>query len=160
MGHPPAIWIIFRDARRYRRSAGQGKRYVQLNNRLRDFIWYVIIGVGFVGGVLLWVVYVSPHYTIDEKWPTLAYFTACLFGLVIRGYWRVRKPLRFWIALALLLCLHSLGYILLLRQIDRFSPIWYVITGAPEMILVGLVIAFTTKVMAASEKTRKHSRYS
>lgn len=125
---------------------------MQLNSRLRDFVLYVTIGVVAVGGFLLWLTYVTPYYTVDVKWPTLAYFTAFLFGMVIRAYWHVHKSQKFWIVLAVLFGLHVLGYILLLLQVARWPPIWYPITFVPEMFLICVVIGLTTRTLPSVKK--------
>lgn len=120
---------------------------MQLNRRLRDFILYIAIGVTSVGGFLLWLTYISPHYPVDAKWPTLAYFTAFLFGMVIRAYWRVPKSGKFWIVLLFLFALHLLVYTILLLRVREFSPIWYAITFVPEGGLIGGIVAFTTRIL-------------
>lgn len=125
---------------------------MQLNRRLRDFVLYVAIGIAAVGGFLLWLTYVSPYYSVDAKWPTLAYFTVFLFGMVIRAYWHVPKSRRFWIVLTALFGVYMLGYILLLRRVPRWPPIWYLITFVPEMFVICMVITLTTRIMPSVKK--------
>lgn len=131
---------------------------MQLSHRSRDFILYVSIGVTFVGGILLWVVYVTPHYTLDAKWPTLAYFSIFLFGMVLRGYWHAPKSAKFWAVLLTLFVLHVLGYVLVLLRVRRLPPIWYAITFVPEIFIIGLVLGYVARTVPSVSKGGQHIR--
>jgi hypothetical protein len=77
-----------------------------------------ILGLVFVLGLLV-------SHEVFAKWGALAIFTMGIFGFFISDSREHVKVHKFWALVAILLALHLTGWIIFLRQVGEWRPIWF-----------------------------------
>lgn len=118
---------------------------IKNNRRISKALWlafYVGIGllvvVGIVGFEALHGVRGSFH--IEARWAGLALWTPLIFGLVIRNlrkYWRL---LTFWMALAALLAIHLLAFVVILQRYPEWRPVWFMFVAIVESVFLSTIL--------------------
>jgi hypothetical protein len=107
--------------------------------------WYVVISLMVLLGIAAWVVYGPEHEWITKQWAWFLYFTIALFVLLVKMYWKVRKPRKFWALLLLLFVLHVLAYAPFLKYIPR--GFLYLLIIPLEAMLIFLIIKLVLNIM-------------
>ena len=86
---------------------------------------------------------------IPGQWIGLATFTVVLIVATIQSSKKYWRDVSYWFILAGLVCLHSLAFILILRNFPDFRMIWYVPIVVVEAGIFGgiydLLLARTTR---------------
>lgn len=88
--------------------------------------FFVYIGIALVVLVVFGVAIVlSKGAKISGDWIALAVYTAGLFWVTIRQSKRYWHRPGFWLAIAGLLVVHSLAFVVILRAYPQFRGIWF-----------------------------------
>lgn len=111
-----------------------------LSGKIRDYALYCLIGLVFVGLILLHAAYVPEKYYFGTKWVLLAAATCLTFAYPIRWFRRCWNSWRFWIALSCLLTIHLIAYIVILGRLRQF-PLLAValITGIEWKCIIAII---------------------
>jgi uncharacterized membrane protein YccC len=108
-------------------------------NRIRDFFLYIAIGL-IVGLLAMWLAFHSSRSGSEVfKWPGLAVNTAIVFGYTIKSNRVLWKRRSFWVTFFLLLCAHLFAFVIVLRLVDEFRPVWWIVIVPIESVVVGIV---------------------
>jgi hypothetical protein len=112
-------------------------------NRIRDFFLYIAIGL-LVGLLAMWLAFHSSRSGSEVlKWSGLAVNTAIVFGYTIKFNRVLWKRRSFWVILFLLLCVHLFAFVIVLRLVDEFRPVWWIVIVPVESVVVGIVLIAT-----------------
>lgn len=120
--------------------------------RIRDFALYIAIGL-LVGLSIMWLAFHSGRSGAEVfKWPGVAVITAILFGCTIKFNRVLWKRRSFWMTLFLLLCVHLFAFVIVLRLVVEFRPVWWIVIVPIEHVIVGTALIVTGHWLEPSEK--------
>ncbi|MBZ5676748.1 MAG: hypothetical protein LAP61_21110 [Acidobacteriia bacterium] len=112
-------------------------------NRIRDFVLYIAIGL-LVGLLAMWLAFHSDRSGSEVfKWPGLAVNTAIVFGYAIKFNRILWKRRSFWMTLFLLLFVHLFAFVIVLRLVDDFRPVWWIVIVPMESVVIGFALTAT-----------------
>ena len=103
-----------------------------LRELLRDLVFYLLIGGAIAVLALGYAVYLPDKYRPEDRWIGLIANTPVTLGYPLswfRHHWRVW---RFWSVWALLLLVHLLAFVVLLKHVEHFGLLWYVVLNQLE----------------------------
>ena len=89
-----------------------------------------------------------------SKWGGLVVDSILLFGWAIKHYKRLWRNRVFWNALTLLLAVHLAVFWFMLRAVQNWQMIWFLLTWPVELALIVTVIDWSM----AQFQTRHHQR--
>ena len=110
-----------------------------LGKIVQRFFLYVGIALAVLAAFAV-VIVLSKGGKVPSGWLALAVFTSCLFWITIRQsreYWR---RLGFWLAMAGLLVVHLLSFVVILRAYPEWREIWFVPVIIVEGGLFGAIL--------------------
>jgi hypothetical protein len=113
---------------------------------------YIVLGVIIVllFAIVAAMVYWSAFHVSDEslanwgKWAGLAAETALLFGYVIKQRRRLWRNNLFWRTLAGLLFVHTAGFSVILRNVEHWRMVWYLLIWPVEFALIATTLTWMT----------------
>lgn len=113
-------------------------------NRIRDFALYIAIGL-LVGLLAMWLASYTDRSAAAKifKWLALAVNTLIVFGYTIKFNRVLWKHRSFWVTLFLLLFVHLFAFVVVLRLVDEFRPVWWIAIVPLEYFVVGTVLIAT-----------------
>ena len=112
-------------------------------NRIRDFALYIAIGL-VVGLSIMWLALHSDRWGSEVfKWLALAVNTAIVFGYTIKFNRILWKRRSFRVTLFLLLCVHLFAFLNVLRLVDEFRPVWWIVISPIESVIINTAIFAT-----------------
>ena len=122
---------------------------MESQSRLRDFFWYVVIGLGVVVGIFgttfFLVRFVPEHDWPTKRWLAFTFFSVALFAIVVRMYWDARKPRKFWWLLALIFIVHVAAVVPLVPYIQH--AYFYALFMPFEAMVIVAVVKYFMNVM-------------
>jgi hypothetical protein len=110
------------------------------NRGFSDTFWYVTGGLLVLLGILLWLTYVPDKYTIPNKWGIFGIITIIMSVYVIRAFRHTRKSGGFWALLLGLFALHIFVFAMILRLVQQWPAILYVVIVPVELKLIELIL--------------------
>jgi len=108
--------------------------------RIRDFVIYVLIGVGVVAFIMV-LAFNRDFFHPEQiaRWGGLVLYTPVIFGAVIQQHRQFWKQAAFWVTIAILLLLHIAAFSMLLQRVQEWRIVWYGLAGVfegPAMMFV------------------------
>ena len=122
--------------------------------RLTEVSIEVAIGLTLVGLVLCISLYVPKEKQVDAKWVGLLLHTVTVFGFLI--YWSKRslRAWRFWATFLGLLVAHAIVFIFLLRMVDHWPLLLFVVAAGLEWLLMMPLLESTIKSCERNQSTK------
>jgi hypothetical protein len=112
-----------------------------LKQGTRDFILYIVIGVGLVTIGTLWMFVVPERYWLhlNHTWFSFIFFTGLLLIVLAKMYWPVRQNLKIWFLLIVFLAAHFACYVLFLEYVREWPAFWYLLTMPIEVMIFAAI---------------------
>jgi len=122
-------------------------------NRIRDFALYIAIGL-LVGLSTMWLASHTGRSSAGKifKWLGLAANTLIVFGYTIKFNHVLWKRRSFWVTVFLMLFVHLFAFVIVLRLVDAFRSIWWIVIVPIEYFIVG------TLLLAAGHRREKSAK--
>ena len=113
-------------------------------NRIWDFVLYIAIGL-LVGLSIMWLASHTDRSGAAKifKWLGLAVNTLIVFAYTIKFNRVLWKRRSFWMTLFLLLFVHLFAFVIVLRVVDDFRLVWWIVIVPIEYFVVGAVLIGT-----------------
>lgn len=105
----------------------------------------ILVGIAVVIAILLYAIYGPLPWMPQRKWIILAILSTAIFGVPAWWYRRYWARTRFWLAYAVLLCLHLIGYCILLLQVKEFPPLLGPLSITLESLLIFPVLSVAAR---------------
>jgi cell division protein FtsW (lipid II flippase) len=111
---------------------------------------YIVLAVIIilVFAIVAATVYWSAFHVSDEslanwgKWAGFAAWTAVLFGYVMKQRRRLRSNHLFWSTLAGLLFVHTAGFSVILRNVEHWRMVWFLLIWPVEFALIATTLTW------------------
>ena len=103
---------------------------------MRDFLYYVAIGLGILA-ITLWLAIYEPRVSLGEfrTWFAFIFFTVLLAVFLVRMYWRERRRAKLLVLLSVFLAAHVAAYLAILHYPPEWPTLWYIPGGTAEVML-------------------------
>ena len=127
-----------------------------LGKIVRRLLLYV--GLALAGlAVIVLIIVVSNYTGIEppEGWAALAYWTLALLIAGIRVYREHWHRAELWLAMAGLLAIHLLGFVVILRSYPEWRAPWFAFTSLGEAVFLRCIL---DAVLAHSRSRRKGAK--
>lgn len=118
--------------------------------KMGEMVIYVVSAIALVTGLLLLLS--TPGVT--HAWYSFICFTALLSAVLVKMYWPVRKSVKVWLLLAVFLSVHSLCYVVLLRNVSDWPGYSYLITCPIEVMLFAMIAKVALNVLPPNVKQK------
>jgi hypothetical protein len=99
---------------------------------------YVVIAAA----ILIAAVFLAPSDDFVVKWVGLAVNTIAIFWYALRRHWQFSASVQFWVLFMSLLLVHLSLYIVILRTITDWKPVFFVLLYVPEELTIDSVLRF------------------
>ncbi|MGB2668145.1 MAG: hypothetical protein WAK48_29405 [Candidatus Acidiferrum sp.] len=116
---------------------------------IRNFLFYIVIGIGLVTVVLLLALFLP---NVSHAWFIFIWATAFLFLFVSKMYWHQRRSGKLWTLLALLLIAHIALHTITFEHWPQFPTILFLFTVPAEIMLVAAIVKLCLNVMPGKVK--------
>jgi hypothetical protein len=120
-----------------------------LKHRLRDFLLYIVIGIGVVTGALLLAVF-APN--ISRTWFMFIGATVFLCMFISKMYWQYRRSAKLWALLILFLVVHIVVYTITFASLRQFPTILFLFAVPIEIMVVAAVVKLCLNLMPGRVK--------
>lgn len=108
--------------------------------RIRDLAIETLIAVILTTAFVTYLFMVPRENRPNGLWMPLVLNTAIVFGFLISWFRHAWKNVQFWTVLAVMLICHSAVYIFVLRRIENFPLIIYVVANSAELVLFSRIL--------------------
>ncbi len=119
------------------------------------------IGLAMAGlAVIVLIIVVSNYTGIEppERWVALAYWTLALLIAGVRVYREHWHRAELWLAMAGLLAIHLLGFVVILRSYPEWRAVWFAFTSLGEAVFFRWILDAVLTHQAKRRKGREHGR--